>query len=274
MSTTLRGIASHLGRGSDNTVIARGNGAAHIVNQIASFRIDGKPVQFKSRTLVSISDGDEVIAAGPMKNGTLEALAVETIRRGWQGRTLAHHARAMALYPEPYFQKVTALLKRADLAVISDPHTGPLHARVKDLLAAGVTVALGQDDISDAYYPFGRNSLLEVAFLAAHLLWMAEKPLYPGRRYWLSLGTRTATAQVTEIRHRIDIDTGAGRAQLMISGEASTPRVAAAVGEVHREPADVDSRRPPQFDGLHRSGRCTAIGGPSRPRNHFSLACR
>ncbi len=107
---------------------------------------------------------------------TLEALAVETIRRGWQGRTLAHHARAMALYPEPYFQKVTALLKRADLAVISDPHTGPLHARVKDLLAAGVTVALGQDDISDAYYPFGRNSLLEVAFLAAHLLWMTTGP--------------------------------------------------------------------------------------------------
>ncbi|MEZ5096710.1 MAG: hypothetical protein R2731_11690 [Nocardioides sp.] len=31
-------------------------------------------------------------------------------------------------------------------------------------------VALGQDDIEDAYYPFGRHHLLEVAFLAAHLL--------------------------------------------------------------------------------------------------------
>lgn len=82
MSTTLRGAASHLGRGSDNTVIARGDGAAHIVNQIASFRIDNKPVNFKSRTLVSISDGDEVIAAGPMKNGTLEALAVRNISTG------------------------------------------------------------------------------------------------------------------------------------------------------------------------------------------------
>jgi cytosine deaminase len=36
----------------------------------------------------------------------------------------------------------------------------------------GVTVCLGQDDVSDAYYPFGRNNMLEVAFLAAHLLWM------------------------------------------------------------------------------------------------------
>jgi cytosine deaminase len=78
----------------------------------------------------------------------------------------------MALYPQPYFQKVAALLKQAQMGVVSDPHTGPLHARVKELLAEGVNVCLGQDDISDAYYPFGRNNMLEVAFLAAHLLWM------------------------------------------------------------------------------------------------------
>ena len=104
-----------------------------------------------------------------------ETLAVEAIRRGWQGRALAHHARAMALYPQPYFQKLAALLKRADMAVVSDPHTGPLHARVKELLQEGVTVCLGQDDISDAYYPFGRNNMLEVAFLASHLLWMTTR---------------------------------------------------------------------------------------------------
>lgn len=103
---------------------------------------------------------------------TLEKLAVKTIKEGHQGRSLAHHARAMCLYPDPYFMKVVALLKMAKMGVVSDPHTGPLHARVKDLLREGVTVALGQDDIADAYYPFGRNNMLEVAFLASHLLWM------------------------------------------------------------------------------------------------------
>ena len=97
---------------------------------------------------------------------TLEMMAVSAIEAGWQGRVLAHHARAMALYPEPYFQKLTALLRQADMPVVTDPHTGPLHARVRELLAAGVRVCLGQDDISDAYYPFGRNNMLEVAFLA------------------------------------------------------------------------------------------------------------
>ena len=42
---------------------------------------------------------------------------------------------------------------------------------------------------------------------AAHLLWMGEQPLLPGRPYWLKLGTRTVGATVTEIKHKIDIDT-------------------------------------------------------------------
>jgi cytosine deaminase len=110
--------------------------------------------------------------AGDAGLRTLEMLAVKTIEEGWEGRVTAQHARAIELYPEPYFRKVVALLKRARIGLVSDPHTGPLHARVRDLYAAGVNVALGQDDIWDAYYPFGRNNMLEVAFLAAHLLWM------------------------------------------------------------------------------------------------------
>ncbi len=103
---------------------------------------------------------------------TLEMLAVHTLKAGWHGRVLAHHARATALYPKPYLQKIIALMRQARMSLVSDPHTGPLHAPVQTLLDAGVNVALGQDDISDAYYPFGRNNMLEVAFLAAHMLWM------------------------------------------------------------------------------------------------------
>ena len=103
---------------------------------------------------------------------SLEAMAVEAIRCGWGGRVLAHHARAQALYPTPYLQKLSALMKKAGMGLVTDPHTGPLHARVKELMENGVLLCLGQDDISDAYYPFGRNNMLEVAFLASHLLWM------------------------------------------------------------------------------------------------------
>ena len=106
---------------------------------------------------------------------TLEMMAVEAVERGWQGRALAHHCRAMSLYPMPYVQRLARILHAARIAVVTDPHTGPLHARVRDLLAEGVVVCLGQDDISDAYYAFGRNNMLEVAFLASHLLWMMTR---------------------------------------------------------------------------------------------------
>jgi cytosine deaminase len=114
--------------------------------------------------------------AGDAGLRSIELMALETIKRGWQGRSLAHHARAMALYPTPYFQKLSALLKKASMGVVSDPHTGPLHARVREMLAEGNLVSLAQDDISDAYYPFGRNNMLEVAFLNSHLLWFTSTP--------------------------------------------------------------------------------------------------
>ena len=42
---------------------------------------------------------------------------------------------------------------------------------------------------------------------AAHILWMDESPLLPGRLYFLQLGPASAVARVTAIRHRIDVDT-------------------------------------------------------------------
>lgn len=113
--------------------------------------------------------------AGDAGLRTLEIMALEALERGWVGRALAHHCRAMSLYPSPYFHRLAALLKKARVPIVSAPHTGPLHARVQELLAANILVCLGQDDISDAYYPYGRNNMLEVAYLASHLLWMTTK---------------------------------------------------------------------------------------------------
>jgi len=42
---------------------------------------------------------------------------------------------------------------------------------------------------------------------AAHVLWLNDAPLLPGRHYWLKIGARTVNAQVTEIKHKVDINT-------------------------------------------------------------------
>ena len=43
----------------------------------------------------------------------------------------------------------------------------------------------------------------------AHLLWLHEQALIPGRPYWLQLHHRTVSATVSSIRHRIDPNSGA-----------------------------------------------------------------
>ena len=42
---------------------------------------------------------------------------------------------------------------------------------------------------------------------AAHIIWMDQDELLPERQYLLKAGTRTATARITDLRHRIHVDT-------------------------------------------------------------------
>jgi bifunctional enzyme CysN/CysC len=79
--------------------------------------------------------------------------------------------------------------------------------------AAGDAVTLTFDDEIDV----SRGDLLvdprapaEFADqFAAHLVWMKEEALVPGRSYWLKIGTRTVSATVTALKYRIDVDSGA-----------------------------------------------------------------
>ncbi len=169
--------------------------------------------------------------AGDAGLRTLELMALEAIRRGWQGRALAHHCRAMCLYPLPYFQRLVGTLKRARVAVVSDPHTGPLHARVKELLDEGVLVCLGQDDLSDAYYPFGRNNMLEIAFLASHLLWMTTRSDFDKLYDMVSVDAARAI-NIADFELKVDAP-----AHLVVLGE---PNVTEAL-RFHSAPAHVIS---------------------------------
>ncbi|HEX6338786.1 MAG TPA: amidohydrolase family protein [Jiangellaceae bacterium] len=114
--------------------------------------------------------------AGDPALRTTEMLATEMIRQGLTGRGIANHARAVGTYAEPSVRRLAGLARRAGLGFVTDPHTGPLGLPAFLMADLGVPVALGQDDIEDAYYPFGRNNMLEVAFLAAHALEAVSQP--------------------------------------------------------------------------------------------------
>ena len=72
---------------------------------------------------------------------------------------------------------------------------------------------------------------IEKTFVAA-LLWMDEQKLIPGKDYWIKLGTKLVPAIITDIRHKVDVNSGEllpadsvgkneiARCQIMLSGPA------------------------------------------------------
>jgi cytosine deaminase len=118
---------------------------------------------------------------------TLEVAAELTIKNGWQGRVTAGHTCALASYPRNYADHVIDRLRQANVNMIANPATnlmlqGRLDdypkrrgvTQVKELLAAGVNVACGQDCVHDTFYPFGQNDPLEIAFLLCHASQMSQ----------------------------------------------------------------------------------------------------
>jgi cytosine deaminase len=111
----------------------------------------------------------------------LEVLAAETIRLGLQGRVTASHTTAMHSYNNAYADRLIRLVRTAGLHMVTNPldssvlqgrfDTYPIrrgHTRVKELVAAGVNVALGHDSIMDPWYPLGVGDPVQSCFVMVH----------------------------------------------------------------------------------------------------------
>jgi len=112
----------------------------------------------------------------------VEYLLAKCLKEGYKGRVAASHCRgALDSSDEGYARRVVGLARKADLTVVENSHVSlfmygrkdghPVRrgvTRVREFLEAGVNVAVGQDDIDDPYYPFGRGDMVELAFVMCH----------------------------------------------------------------------------------------------------------
>ncbi len=111
----------------------------------------------------------------------VEVMAAETIKRGMTGKVTASHTTAMGSYNAAYAGRLITNIKRAGLNMVTNPldnsvlqgrfDIGPIrrgHTRVKELLKAGVNVAIGHDSVMDPWYPLGYGDPLQAAFMLAH----------------------------------------------------------------------------------------------------------
>ncbi len=80
-----------------------------------------------------------------------------------------------------------------------------------DQAIAGQSVTVTLDDEIDIargdILAAGQAPLEAADQFEATLIWMAEAPLIPGRLHDLKIGARTVPAQVTDIRHRVNVNT-------------------------------------------------------------------
>ena len=146
-----------------------------------------------------------------------EVMAADTLQQGWQGRVTASHCTAMHSYDNAYAFKLIGLLARAGVNVVANPFDnivlqGRLDSypkrrgitRVKELLAAGVNVALGHDSIMDPWFPLGRGDMLAAAQLALLICHMSG---YEEINTVLDLITTNA-ARALRIQDRYGIEEG------------------------------------------------------------------
>ena len=81
---------------------------------------------------------------------------------------------------------------------------------VKQAIAGqAVTVVLADEiDISRGDMLVAPESRPEVADqFAAHILWMAEEEMLPHRQYLLKIGSQSVPGQITQLKHKVDVNT-------------------------------------------------------------------
>ena len=116
----------------------------------------------------------------------LEVMAHNTVQHGLAGRVTASHCTAMGSYEPYYSSKLRGFLKRAEINVVVNPYANSLiqgrldpypkrrgFAQLKELLAEGVNVSLGNDVIVDPWYLLGKADLVDAASLALHFTYMS-----------------------------------------------------------------------------------------------------
>jgi cytosine deaminase len=116
----------------------------------------------------------------------LEVMADNTVKHGLSGRVTASHCTAMGSYEPYYSSKLHGFLRRAGINIVVNPYANSLiqgrldvypkrrgFAQLKELLAAGVNVSLGNDVIMDPWYLMGRADMVEAASLALHFTYMS-----------------------------------------------------------------------------------------------------
>ncbi len=106
--------------------------------------------------------------AGELGAYELRRIAERTIAAGMQGRVAVSHAFALGEVAAPVLAMTSALLARAEVAIMTNGPGPDSMPPIRSLTADGVCVFAGSDNIRDAWSPYGNGDMLERARLIGY----------------------------------------------------------------------------------------------------------
>ena len=195
---------------------------------VEAFRDFAKSLNFASLVPIPLSalTGDNVSSAGtntlwydgPSLLGHLETIDVEADQSATPLRVLVQNVLRPDRDSRLYAGIIAGgTLRRGDPVQVSPSGVSGKITRIvvageeRDRASSGESVAVGLDrhiDVArgDTLVAPDRRPQVTDQF-EAHLIWMSEQPLLPGREYILKVGVRSVSASVTGVKHRVDIET-------------------------------------------------------------------
>ncbi|KJM64648.1 cytosine deaminase [Pluralibacter gergoviae] len=112
----------------------------------------------------------------------VETVAALALKEEMGPRVTASHTTAMHSYNGAYTSRLFRLLKLSGINFVANPLVN-IHlqgrfddypkrrgiTRVKELMAAGINVCFGHDDVFDPWYPLGTGNMLQVLHMGLHV---------------------------------------------------------------------------------------------------------
>ncbi|EMM6760655.1 cytosine deaminase [Pluralibacter gergoviae] len=112
----------------------------------------------------------------------VETVAALALKEEMGARVTASHTTAMHSYNGAYTSRLFRLLKLSGINFVANPLVN-IHlqgrfddypkrrgiTRVKELMAAGINVCFGHDDVFDPWYPLGTGNMLQVLHMGLHV---------------------------------------------------------------------------------------------------------
>jgi bifunctional enzyme CysN/CysC len=156
---------------------------------------------YRGPTLMTLLDGIDIATdAGnrPFRMPVQWVARADAGSRGFAGGVVAGALRTgdpVAILPSGRTSQVKSLLTPdgdAEIVRTGDAATIVLEDEIDVSRGDVIAAADAQPDFADQ--------------ISAHVIWFGDEPMLPGRPYLIRIGTQTATATITQLKHKINIE--------------------------------------------------------------------